>query len=304
MWRSLNLKLLILFNQLFFIQYWHKFVNCNIKNEAIKQYDYTFNEIICISFVFWKFLCSFNVIHNRRWVLSLTLDTIWPCSIWPCSIWPCSIWPCSIWPCNIWPCSIWPCNICPCSIWPCSIWPCSVLYWLNRKYNEKCSPLLSSLNKIWHWKILLHLFQLWELIEIKKPHLFFCDEFVRNICIVFKSSNTEKCLVGFTIRWAIQLHDLVSYKATTYLVVVTISDSWNDLGNTTIWLVSLPIMGSYSYYSNLVKCTSVPFRVWVRLPGLLFVFRSNWPHYFVFISHWYDRYIYIYNYICISLLCI
>ena len=46
--------------------------------------------------------------------------------------------------------------------------------------------------------------------------------------------HTEKCLVGFTIRWLIQLHDLVSYKATTYLVVVTISDSCNDLGNITI----------------------------------------------------------------------
>ena len=31
--------------------------------------------------------------------------------------------------------------------------------------------------------------------------------------------HTEKCLVGFTIRWLIQLHDLVIYKATTYLVV-------------------------------------------------------------------------------------
>ena len=60
--------------------------------------------------------------------------------------------------------------------------------------------------------------------------------------------NTDKCLVGFTIRWLIQLRDLVSYRATTYLVVVTISDSCNDLGNTTIWLVTLPIMGSYSYY--------------------------------------------------------
>ena len=48
------------------------------------------------------------------------------------------------------------------------------------------------------------------------------------------SVHTEKCLVGFTIRWLIQLHDLVSYKATTYLVVVTNSDSCNDLGNTTI----------------------------------------------------------------------
>ena len=46
--------------------------------------------------------------------------------------------------------------------------------------------------------------------------------------------HTEKCLVGFNIRWLIQLHDLVSYKATAYLVVVTISDSCNDLGNTTI----------------------------------------------------------------------
>ena len=60
--------------------------------------------------------------------------------------------------------------------------------------------------------------------------------------------HTEKCLVGFKIRWLIQLHDLVSYKATTYLVVVTISDSSNDLGNTTIRLVTLPIIGSYSYY--------------------------------------------------------
>ena len=68
----------------------------------------------------------------------------------------------------------------------------------------------------------------------------------------FNQSNgnihTEKCLVGFTIRWLIQLHDLISYKATTYLVVVTISDSCNDLGNTTIRIVTLPIMGSYSYY--------------------------------------------------------
>ena len=46
--------------------------------------------------------------------------------------------------------------------------------------------------------------------------------------------HTEKCLVEFIIKWLIQLHDLVSYKATTYLVVVTISDSCNDLGNTTI----------------------------------------------------------------------
>ena len=59
---------------------------------------------------------------------------------------------------------------------------------------------------------------------------------------------TEKCLVGFTIIWLIKLHDLVSYKATTYLVVLTISDSCNDLGISTIWLVTLPIMGSYSYY--------------------------------------------------------
>ena len=48
------------------------------------------------------------------------------------------------------------------------------------------------------------------------------------------SVHTEKCLVGFTIRWLIQLHDLVSYKATTYLVVVTNSDSCSDLGNITI----------------------------------------------------------------------
>ena len=46
--------------------------------------------------------------------------------------------------------------------------------------------------------------------------------------------HTEKCLVGFTIRWLIQLHDLVSYKATTYLVVGTNSDSCNDLGDATI----------------------------------------------------------------------
>ena len=46
--------------------------------------------------------------------------------------------------------------------------------------------------------------------------------------------HTEKCLVVFTIRWLIQLHDLVSYKAATFLVVVTISDSCKDLGNTTI----------------------------------------------------------------------
>ena len=59
---------------------------------------------------------------------------------------------------------------------------------------------------------------------------------------------TENCLVGFTIRWLIQLHDLVSYNVTRYLIVVTISDSCNDLGNTTIWLVTLPMMGSYSYY--------------------------------------------------------
>ena len=67
---------------------------------------------------------------------------------------------------------------------------------------------------------------------------------------VFQCIHIEKCFVGFTIRWLIQLHDLVSYKATTYLVVVTISDSnsCNDLGNTTIWLVTLPVMGSYSYY--------------------------------------------------------
>ena len=60
--------------------------------------------------------------------------------------------------------------------------------------------------------------------------------------------HTEKCLVGFTIRWLIELHDLVSYKATTYLVVVTNSDSCIDLGNTTICLVTLPIIGSYNYY--------------------------------------------------------
>ena len=48
------------------------------------------------------------------------------------------------------------------------------------------------------------------------------------------SIHTEKCLVGFTIRWLMQLHDLVIYKATTYLVVVTFSDSCNDLGITTI----------------------------------------------------------------------
>ena len=47
-------------------------------------------------------------------------------------------------------------------------------------------------------------------------------------------------LVLCDIYLAIQLHDLVSYKATTYLVV-TISDSFNDLGNTTIWLVTLHI---------------------------------------------------------------
>ena len=46
--------------------------------------------------------------------------------------------------------------------------------------------------------------------------------------------HTEKCLVGFTIKWLIQLHDFVSCKATKYLAVVTISDSCNDLGNTTI----------------------------------------------------------------------
>ena len=46
--------------------------------------------------------------------------------------------------------------------------------------------------------------------------------------------HTDKCLVGYTIIWLIQLHDLVSYKATAYLVVVTISDSCNDIGNTTI----------------------------------------------------------------------
>ena len=46
--------------------------------------------------------------------------------------------------------------------------------------------------------------------------------------------HTEKCLVGFTIRWLIQLHDLVSYKATTYLVAVTNSDSCSDLGNISI----------------------------------------------------------------------
>ena len=39
----------------------------------------------------------------------------------------------------------------------------------------------------------------------------------------------------------------------------------------------------------------VPFRVWVQLPGPLFSFYGNWPHYFVFISYCYNRYIYIYN---------
>ena len=53
--------------------------------------------------------------------------------------------------------------------------------------------------------------------------------------------HTEKCLVGFTIRWLIQLYDLVSYKSTTYLVVVTISDSCNDLGNTTSAATSLQL---------------------------------------------------------------
>ena len=52
----------------------------------------------------------------------------------------------------------------------------------------------------------------------------------------------REVLVGFTIRWLIQLHDLVSYKATTYLVVVANSDSCSDLGNITIWWVTLPIM--------------------------------------------------------------
>ena len=44
----------------------------------------------------------------------------------------------------------------------------------------------------------------------------------------------REVLVGFTIRWLIQLHDLVSHKATSYLVVVTNSDSCNDLCNATI----------------------------------------------------------------------
>ena len=60
--------------------------------------------------------------------------------------------------------------------------------------------------------------------------------------------HTEKCLVGFTNRWLNKLHDLVSYKATTYLVGVTNADSCNDSGNTTIWWVTLAIMGSYNYY--------------------------------------------------------
>ena len=34
----------------------------------------------------------------------------------------------------------------------------------------------------------------------------------------------------FTNRWLIQLQDLVSYKATTYLVVLIKLDSCNDLG--------------------------------------------------------------------------
>ena len=82
-------------------------------------------------------------------------------------------------------------------------------------------------------------------------------------------------LIFFTYyAWKpIKLHNLVSYKATTDLVVVTISDSCNNLGNITIWLVILPIMGNYSYYQNLVKCISVPFRVWVWLTGLVMVIK-------------------------------
>ena len=66
--------------------------------------------------------------------------------------------------------------------------------------------------------------------------IIFGFRFFRNVmCAFYKLAvQTEKYFVGFTIRWLIQLHDLVSYKATTYLVVVTISDSCNDLGNTTI----------------------------------------------------------------------
>ena len=56
----------------------------------------------------------------------------------------------------------------------------------------------------------------------------------------FLALHTEKCLVEF--RWLIQLHDLVCYRATTYLVVETNSDSCIDLGNATIWWVTLPVM--------------------------------------------------------------
>ena len=45
--------------------------------------------------------------------------------------------------------------------------------------------------------------------------------------------HAEKCLVGFTIRWLIQLQDLVSYKGTTYLVAVINSYRFDDLGDIT-----------------------------------------------------------------------
>ena len=52
---------------------------------------------------------------------------------------------------------------------------------------------------------------------------------------------TENGVVVFTIRWLIQLYDLVSYKATKYLVVLTKSDSYDDLVNSSIRLVTLTI---------------------------------------------------------------
>ena len=61
------------------------------------------------------------------------------------------------------------------------------------------------------------------------------------VCFMYFICNSQ-IKKKFTIRWLIQLHDLVSYKATTYIVVVTNSDSCNDLGNATIWWVTLPIM--------------------------------------------------------------
>ena len=166
--------------------------------------------------------------------------------------------------------------------------------WMHWGLSQAIIMLLMYMNwcELWEdWKIRRLLVTMEFHLKIISLHLSDCWPWCQYF---FPVVQKQKCFVGFTIRWLIQLHDLISNKATTYLVVVTNSDSCNDLGNTTIWWVTLPIMGSYSYYKNLVKCTSVVFRVWVQLQGLLFAFYGNWPYYFAFIWHCYDRYIYLY----------